>query len=663
MFSILCIIVVVFLQLASARNDNLSKNYQFSNKTLVASDISFDNKTLFYALYTQSSKQCSVIQEDNPFTNYSVTKKCNFVLKVNKIQLIVGLGTEKAILIAQDIASKSLKLKAITVHIAECKIKEVDLVEVPSDWVNRKLHRDYIDVVVSEHGFDVIIKGLSHLCTKSDAKIYCGLSFDTDGNKIEGPLIWPKMAYEKIDLVSPIMADATGQGYFFVNRDTSLLAFQLNRKGPKYVKLWYTPIPHSNLWREAYSVANHVDGMCYNINSSIGCWQTDQEGEVKIQMEFEFDHKFKANIKQCNIPQTTKIEESTTQIITEDIMTQATKIPLTTIQETTVGEITTKATVGLGTTTADVTTNDTVIEKTTEEAIMEPDTVIGITVEDTTTQNTIALNDTKNNDGNNNNQSIEDVTQGNIIIQDSTTESNIVQDSVNIQNNVTQKNVTETDIPQNNVTEINTSVVQVATGNVTVENITEENTVLENITEINTVGVITVQDLTTLALTTQIPVTPENIATFQETTAQDDTVQDITVKEITTIQDSITNKSVVRRSLSQIALTNEQKVWNLFIHNLPNGGFIVLVVTCPNRICNGNEDHYYLMKINAQGKLIGQLEINITSKCHANSNEVFVKIFENDQGQYCSVRLCIGRKSKEEQMEILVNCYCNSDFK
>lgn len=232
MFLTIGIIIAVSLQLSSARNDHLSKNYQFQNQNLVLADASFDNKTLFYALFAQPTKQCSVIQEINPFTNHSITKQCKFAIKADSVQLIVNLGAEKAVLITQEATPTTLKLKATTVHTNDCKTVDAEIVEVPLDWKTRKMYRNHIDVVVSTQGFEVIIKGLSRLCTKPDAQIYCGVSFDAEGNKIEGPLIWPKMAYEKIDIVSPVMADATGQGYFFVNRDdSSLLAFQLNRKG------------------------------------------------------------------------------------------------------------------------------------------------------------------------------------------------------------------------------------------------------------------------------------------------------------------------------------------------------------------------------------------------------------------------------------------------
>ncbi|XP_058801077.1 uncharacterized protein LOC131669900 [Phymastichus coffea] len=387
-------IILIALHLSSAKHENLTKNYKFPNKELVLSEASFNNATLFYASCEQSPKQCTVIHETNPFNRSTVTAKCEVNLKSDNVQLLVGSRKQKAIFIT---VSKSSMVQATIVNMSSCKSVEMDIVEVPSDWSNIQLYYKYIDVVVFEKSFDVIIKGLSNICSEPDRKIYCSFTFDYEGKKIGGPTVWPKMYYDEMDIVSPILPAVSGEWYFFVKREDSLSALLVDRHGgPEYERMYKMPKVHLDIWKEGYSTTNNAHGMCYDLmNSTIGCWQMGVEGR-KLITEFTFKHQH----------QTAKLS----------------------------------------------------------------------------------------------------------------------------------------------------------------------------------------------------------------------------------------------------------------VHNLRSGGFIILLITCPEQICSGIEDHYYLLKVDAQGKFTGHVNVEVKSQCNAKNSDILAKVFENDQGQYCAVRLCKSHTHEEGRLETSIDCFSNNDF-
>lgn len=436
------------------------------------------------------------------------------------------------------------------------------------------------------------------------------------------------------------------------------------------MKLWYTPTNYSTRWKEGYSVANEVDGMCYNVDSTIGCWQTDRNGELKINAQFEFDPAFKANLKSCNTTkdsttQMTKVEDSSTK----DSTTQSTTIEMTTkqqtlittisLQESMASEITVTETIKPKT--ESTTSNETVILGNTEDNSIEPITVRGITVQEITTQAAAGQNTTMQVEGN---ATLGNIIQVNATSQENTTEiistQEITTQDLTIHNNNTEEAILDAGLMANSTSEGELQEIT-AVDDVILNNATEDNAMLENTTEHSNV-----QDMTVQGLTTAKSITLEN--TTESTVSKVTVVQNASLEVMTdqgiTARSHTTQKTVALRSLAQVKTpSGEQRVWNLFIHNLNNGGFIMLIITCPDGICSGSDDHYYLLKINASGKRVGQLEINIKSKCNPGNGHIWAKVIENDQGQYCAVRLCEKKIKQEEQLETLVSCYCNSDFK
>ncbi|XP_058801076.1 uncharacterized protein LOC131669899 [Phymastichus coffea] len=392
-------IILLSLYLASAtKHETVTKSFQFPNKKLVLAEPSFNDKSLVYALCAQSSKQCTIVQEINPFVKTPITKKCELTLQVDDVQLIVSAGKDKAILITQELKGKSIMLKAITVHLANCKTAEEELFEIPSNWKGIQLYRKNIDVVVFENGFEIVIKGLSQICSTADKKLYCGFIFDAEGKKLEGPIIWPKLKYTDISIGSPIMADVQGNGYFFVNEEDSLIGIKADRQASDtYTKLWGPQKLYADHWTGGYSTANTVIGMCYAENSTIRCWQNDPQGGVLMNAEVDFKH--------------------------------------------------------------------------------------------------------------------------------------------------------------------------------------------------------------------------------------------------------------------------QHKIAHLYVHNLPNREWLLLMITCPDRVCSGTEDHYYLMKLDAQGKLSKHIDINIKSNCNAKNGKIMAKVFENEEGLYCTARLCKNLPTDEAKFEATIDCYTDDHFK
>lgn len=222
-------IVLIYLSFGSAEHDTFTKNYRFPNKELIVSEASLNNATLFYASCDQSPKHCTIVHETNPFVKSAITAKCNVDLQADNVELLIGSRKHKAILIT---LSNSMMLQATIVNMSSCKSAEVDIVKVPSDWTGVPLHHEHLDVVVFEKSFDVVIKGLQDGCAhESGKKVYCSFTFDYEGKKIEGPTVWPKMSYDEMDIVSPILPAVSGEWYFFVRREDSLSALLVDRHG------------------------------------------------------------------------------------------------------------------------------------------------------------------------------------------------------------------------------------------------------------------------------------------------------------------------------------------------------------------------------------------------------------------------------------------------
>lgn len=117
-----------------------------------------------------------------------------------------------------------------------------------------------------------------------------------------------------------------------------------------------------------------------------------------------------------------------------------------------------------------------------------------------------------------------------------------------------------------------------------------------------------------------------------------------------------------RKLITNVTFKHQHQTAKLSVHNLKNGGFVVLMVTCPEMVCFGLEDHYYLLKIDAQGKLLGHVVVEVKSNCNAKNGDILAKVIENEKGQYCAVRLCKSHVHETGQLETLVDCYSDHEF-
>lgn len=223
-------IILVFLHVGNA-HISASKTYRFPNKRLILAEPSFDNETLYYATCDQPLKECTVVREINTFTTKAETKKCDINLTADNVQLIVAFGKDKAILVTE----KSSILRTTTVHMSNCRTVDVQLFEIPSDWKDVPLYLKFLDVVVFDGGFELVVKELSRICSKPNEDVYCGFSFDNEGKRMEGPYLWPELGYHDIHVDSHIITDASGKGYFFVNKlESSLIGIRADRVGGEF---------------------------------------------------------------------------------------------------------------------------------------------------------------------------------------------------------------------------------------------------------------------------------------------------------------------------------------------------------------------------------------------------------------------------------------------
>ncbi|XP_058801074.1 uncharacterized protein LOC131669898 [Phymastichus coffea] len=296
-------ILLISLHIGNAEYKNTE---HFPNKTLVLSELSFSNDELYYALCDQPPKQCTIVHATNNFFN---PKTCVVNLEADEVQLIVTFDQDKAILVALESTSKSAILKTITVNVLSCKTVDQELFEIPSNWTGLQLYRKNIDLVVFDDGFEIIVKGLSRICSKSEEDKYCGFNFESEGKLIEGPYIWPRADYNHIDVISPILTDASGKGYFYVNKNYKqtnilLIGIQANRiGGPTYTKLWGPQNISSEPPRGGLSTANNFNGACYGFNSAIKCWQNNAEGELQMSTKFSFKLEHEIwNLSVHNLP-------------------------------------------------------------------------------------------------------------------------------------------------------------------------------------------------------------------------------------------------------------------------------------------------------------------------------------------------------------------------
>lgn len=114
---------------------------------------------------------------------------------------------------------------------------------------------------------------------------------------------------------------------------------------------------------------------------------------------------------------------------------------------------------------------------------------------------------------------------------------------------------------------------------------------------------------------------------------------------------------------TEFTFQHENEIRNVHVHNLRGGGFVLLIIICPDRVCSGTDYHYYLIKINAQGNTVNQLEIGLKkSECNANNRIVLATTYVDKDEMYCSARLCNSHSEEEAKLEILSDCYSDNDF-
>ena len=111
-----------------------------------------------------------------------------------------------------------------------------------------------------------------------------------------------------------------------------------------------------------------------------------------------------------------------------------------------------------------------------------------------------------------------------------------------------------------------------------------------------------------------------------------------------------------RRKFSDIELDFNDELKNLAVHNLPNGGFLLLTSRCPNPICADNGNEYYILEYHANGVNYAD---TVISKPISNINLNYEKtiFFENKEKDYCIMSLCYdGNDLERKDFTVTVTC-------
>lgn len=107
----------------------------------------------------------------------------------------------------------------------------------------------------------------------------------------------------------------------------------------------------------------------------------------------------------------------------------------------------------------------------------------------------------------------------------------------------------------------------------------------------------------------------------------------------------------------------EYDVYVLGLHNLPNGGFLLLTTACASNTdeCPKGSDRYTLTKIDVEGTTVGTL--NITDyTCLADNKGVHHQFFENETNQTCLSFVCLRKSNNSQSLDFYSKCFADNDF-
>ncbi|XP_058801135.1 uncharacterized protein LOC131669930 [Phymastichus coffea] len=292
----LIVIISAIIRLSYGQSATISKTHNFRGNNFAFQRFSFENTTLFYALCDRledsAAKQCSVVREINAFDSSSDATYCDLTLEtddpllvIDSKLLVVALGPERVVLVWLERSTVEFEssLRMAIIRMSDCKIAEaaMDFEGAIDDY---SVHLDFVAYVDT---YELVAKNLS-VCSDVSIDGYCRLTYDTDGNRVAGPVAWFTPLFEEIEYVVSVAPRSPDRGHLLLASDYGdYHVYLVKRNGKQVYELGEDPSSDDDYRIAAFNAASDAIGMCYHGHSKFYCWQYDHTGDLRAIVEFE----------------------------------------------------------------------------------------------------------------------------------------------------------------------------------------------------------------------------------------------------------------------------------------------------------------------------------------------------------------------------------------